>query len=147
MEQWKIEDTPTSSRNSTVNAICERMNQTVGNVLRTLVHENKPRGPWQAKDLADEALGIAQHWLHCGVHAILGSSPRSLVFNRDMFLNIPLIADWQMLTKKREHLVNENLRHENLKQRKYDYEINQKVLKKLHKPTKLGEKHERPYQI
>ena len=64
-----------------------------------------------------------------------------------MFLNIPLIADWQMLTKKREHLVNENLRRENLKRRKYDYEVNQKVLKKLHKPTKLGERHEGPYNV
>ena len=45
-----------------------------------------------------------------------------------------------MLIKKREHLVNENLRRDNLRRRKYDYEINQKVLKKLHKPTKLGKK-------
>ena len=52
-----------------------------------------------------------------------------------------------MLTKKREHLVNENLRRENLRRRKYDYEINQKVFKKLHKPTKLGENHEGPYNI
>ena len=147
MEQCKIEDTPTTSRNPTANAICERMHQTVGNIIRTLVHEDKPRGTRQAKDLVDEALGIAQHSLRCGVHTTLGSSPGSLVFNRDMFLNIPLIADWQMLTKKREHLVNENLRRKNLKRRKYDYEINQKVLKKLHKPTKLGEKHEGPYNI
>ena len=147
MEQCKIDDTPTTNKNSTANAICERMHQTVGNVLRTLVHENKPRGPRQAKDLVDEALGIAQHSLRCGVHTTLGSSPGSLVFNRDMFLNIPLIADWQMLTKKREHLVNENLRRENLKRRKYDYEVNQKVLKKLHKPTKLGERHEGPYNV
>ena len=44
-----------------------------------------------------------------------------------------------MLTKKRERLVNEIFRRKNLKQRKYDYEINLKVLKKLHKSTKLGE--------
>ena len=52
-----------------------------------------------------------------------------------------------MLTKKREHLVNENFRRKNLRCRKSDYEINQKVLKKLHKPTKLGENHEGPYNI
>ncbi len=28
-----------------------------------------------------------------GTHSTLGSSPGSLVFHRDMFLNIPLIAD------------------------------------------------------
>ena len=69
----------------------------------------------------------------------LGSSPGSLVFIRDMFLNVPLIADWNLLTKRREHLVNENLRRSNLKRRRFDYMPNQKVLKKLHKITKMGE--------
>ena len=48
----------------------------------------------------------------------LGSSPGSLVFHRDMFLNIPLIADWHAITQKREHLVNENLIRENNKRRR-----------------------------
>ena len=115
------------------------MHQTVGNILRTLLLEHKVRSEILAKNITDKALSTAQHSLRCGIHTTLGSSPGALVFNRDMLLNIPLIADWQMLTKKREHLINENLRQANLKRRKYDYEINQKVLKKLHKPTKLGE--------
>jgi hypothetical protein len=51
----------------------------------------------------------------------MGSSPGNLVFNRDMFLNIPLIADWHAVTLKREHLINENLMRENQKRRHYDY--------------------------
>ena len=81
------------------------------------------------------------------MHTTLGSSPGALVFNRDMFLNIPLMADWQMLNQKREHLVNENIRRVNLKRRKFDYVVNQKVLKKLHQPTKIGEWYEEPYTI
>jgi len=54
------------------------MHQTVGNVLRTLLH-------------VDEALSIAMHAMRVGVHSTMGSSPGNLVFNRDMFLNIPLI--------------------------------------------------------
>ena len=123
------------------------MHQTVGNILRTLVHENPPRGTTQAKDLVDEALSIAQHALRCSVHSTLGSSPGSLVFNRVMFLNVPLIADWNLLTKRRQHLVNENLRRSNLKRRQFDYAVNQKVLKKLHKVTKMGEKYSGPYDI
>ena len=95
----------------------------------------------------DEALAVAQHALRCAVHTTLGSSPGAPVFNRDMFLNIPLMADWQLLNKKREHLVNENLRRANLKRRRYDYKVNQKILKKLHQPTKLGEWYEGPYNI
>ena len=118
MEQCNIEDTPTTSRNPTANAICERMHQTVGNVLRTLVHKNGPRSEAHAKELVDEALAVAQHALRCAVHTTLGSSPGALVFNRDMFPNIPLMADWKLLNLKREHLVNEILRGANLKRRR-----------------------------
>jgi hypothetical protein len=38
----------------------------------------------------DEALSIAMHAMKVAIHSTLGS----LAFNRDMFLNIPLIADW-----------------------------------------------------
>ena len=55
-EQSNIKDVPTTSRNPTANAVCERMHQTVGNVLRTLVHDNPPRGTRQAKDLVNEAI-------------------------------------------------------------------------------------------
>ena len=79
--------------------------------------------------MVDEALVIAQPFLRCGVHTTPGSSPGSLVFNRGVFLNVPLIADWQMLTKKREHLVNEHVYRATLKGRRHDYEINQKVLR------------------
>ena len=112
LQSCKIKDTPTSSRNPQANAICERMHQTVGNILRTLLHGEPPRDVTKAKDFIDEALSIAMHAMHMGVHTTLGSSPGNLVFNRDMFLNIPLIADWHAITQKREHLVNENLTSE-----------------------------------
>jgi hypothetical protein len=95
----------------------ERMHQTVGNILRTLLHGEPPRDVTKAKDFIGEALSIAMHAMRTGVHTILGSSPGNLVFNRDMFLNIPLIADWHAITHKREHLVNENLIRENNKRR------------------------------
>jgi hypothetical protein len=64
-----------------------------------------------------------------------------------MFLNMPLIADWQAIVRTREHHVNENLRCANRKQRQYDYAPGQQVLKKVHNPTKLGVKTEGPYTI
>jgi len=53
------------------------------------------------------------------VHIALGSSPGSLVFNRYMFLNTPLIANWHAITQRREHLIHENLLCENQKRRRY----------------------------
>ena len=83
--------------------------------------------------------------MRTGVHTTLGSSPGSLVFNRDMFLNIPLIADWYMITQGREHQVNYRLMRQNAQRRQYDYKIGQKVLKKLHKPAKLGMRTSGPF--
>jgi hypothetical protein len=107
--------------------------QTVGNVLRTLLHGQLPQHVTglRAKDFIDKALSITMHAMRTGTHSTLGSSPGSLVFNRDMFLNIPLIADWHAVTKRREHLINENLMRENRKHRRHDYVIDQRALKKL----------------
>jgi hypothetical protein len=59
-----------------------------------------------------------------------GSNPGSLTFNRDMFLNIPLISDWHIITQRQEHLTNENHMREIQKCRQYDYVPQQRVLKK-----------------
>ena len=49
-------------------------------------------------NLVDEALSIAMHAMRAGLKSFLDISPGSLVFNRDMFLNIPLIANWHAIT-------------------------------------------------
>jgi hypothetical protein len=82
---------------------------------------------------------ITMHGMRAGVHSTLGSSPGNLVFNRDMFLNIPLITNWHAITQKREHIIHENLMQENQKRRQYDYLPEQRVQKKRRKPRKLDE--------
>ncbi len=52
------------------------------------------------KEYIDEILSIAMHAIKPAIHSTMGSSPGSLTFNRDMFLNISLIADWH----KDEHI-------------------------------------------
>jgi hypothetical protein len=52
-----------------------------------------------AKEHTNEALSIGMHAMRAAIHSTLGSSPRSLTFNRDMSLNIPLIADWHTITQ------------------------------------------------
>ena len=123
------------------------MYQTVGNVLRTLLHGEPPQNIANAKEYVDEALSIAMHAMRAGLHSTLGSSPRSLTYNRDMFLNIPFIADWHAITQRQEHLINDNLIQENQKQRRYDYVPQQRILKKYWKPRKLGERTSGPYRV
>jgi hypothetical protein len=129
LENCRIKEVCTSTKNPQANAVCERMHQTVGNVLRILLNSEPPQNITTAKEFVDEALTIAIHVMRAGIHTTLGSSPGSLVFNRDMFLNIPLIANWHAITLKQEHLIHENLLRENQKRRRYDYAPQQRILK------------------
>ncbi len=81
------------------------------------------------------------------VHSTLGSSPGNLLFNRDMFLNIHLIADWHTITQRREHLINEKLMRENQNRRGYNYAPQQMVLEKKWKPKISGKQTSGPYKI
>ncbi len=84
------------------------MHQTVNNVLRTLVHNNPPGNRTQARDIIDDALATAMHAIQTTVATTLGSTPGAFAFAQDMFLNVPLIADWQAIARTCEHYVNEN---------------------------------------
>ena len=115
--------------------------------MRTLLHSKPPRSQDDARDVVDEALATAMHAMRCNVTTALGSPPGALVYARDMFLNVPLVADWTTIARRREQLVQENLRKENMKRRSYDYKVGDKVLKKVFKPTKLGKRTLGPYKI
>ena len=147
LELFSIKDVCSTSKNPQSNAICERMHQTVENVLRTIIHGNPPKTMSKAKDIVDDALATAMHAMRTTVATTLGSAPGSLAFARDMFLNVPLVADWQTIARKREQHVNENLRRANQKRREYDYAPGQRVLKKVHNPTSLGVRTMGPYTI
>jgi transposase InsO family protein len=147
LEIFSIKDVCSTSKNPQSNAICERMHQTVENVLRTLIHTNPPRKTSKARDIVDDALATAMHAMRTTVATTLGSAPGSLAFSRDMFLNVPLVADWKTIARKREQHVNENLRRANKKRRQYDYAPGQEILKKAHNPTKLGGRSLGPFTI
>ncbi len=78
-----------------------------------------------AKDIVDDALATAMHAMRTTVATTLGSAPGSLAFARDMFLNVPLFADWQTILRKREQRINENLRRANQKRHQCDYATGQ----------------------
>jgi hypothetical protein len=59
-----------------------------------------PQDMASAKKYINEVLSITMHAMKAAINSTLRSSPGILTFNRDMFLNIPLIADWH----KDEHI-------------------------------------------
>jgi hypothetical protein len=109
--------------------------------------QEPPQNIPNAKEYVDEALSIAMYTMRAGIHSTLGSSPGSLTFNRYMFLNISLIANWHAITQRPEHLINKNHIRENQKRRCYNYVPQQWVLKKKWKPRKLGKRITGPYRV
>jgi hypothetical protein len=99
----------------------------------------------QARGIIDDALATAMHAMQTTIASTLGSTPGALAFAIDMFLNVPLIADWQAIARTCEHHF--NIRRANRKQRQFDYAPGQQALKKVHGPTKLGVRTEGPYTI
>ena len=82
------------------------------------------------------------------LHSALGLSPGALVFNRDMLLDIPVIADYEALQHKRMHIVKKNLERANRPRIKHhDYAIGDKILKLIYQPTKLQPRAEGPYTV
>ena len=147
LNMFSVKDVQSTAKNPQSNSICERMHQTVANILRTVLYSNPPQNMPQAKDIIDEALAIAMHAMRTTVATTLGSPPGALAFSRDMFLNVPLVADWQTIGARHEQLINDNLRRANHKHRQYDYAIGQQVLKKVYDPTKLGARTSGPFTI
>ena len=148
LEQCRIQDAPTTSRNPQANAICERMHQTMGNVLRTLLHGHPINNELQAEAIVDNALATTMHTLRSSVSRSLNyHSPGSLAFHRDMFLNLPLQADLEAIRQRRQLLIDDNLRRQNEKRRHYDYQVGQLVLVKDPDGKKLDPKAKGPYPI
>ena len=59
------------------------------------------------------------HAMRTNIHTTLKGAPGALVFGRDMFLDVPLIADWQAIQLHRRTKVNERLRKANMGRRSY----------------------------
>ena len=134
---FRVKDVSSMKKNPQYNSICDRMHQIVRNILRTELNSNLPQNMNQARDIIDSDLATTMHATRTNIDITLGITPGALDFSRDMFLNIPLIANWQVIHKHWEHYVNENLCRANLKRHQYEYAQGQKVLKKVYDPTKL----------
>lgn len=147
LQRAGIQDVPTTSYNPQANAICERMHQTVGNILRTLLRAHPPANVNQAEVLVDQALATAMHAMRCSVSRSLNVSPGALVFQRDMILDLPIIADLVTIQERRQVLIDENLRRQNVKRRSWDYRVGQQVLIKTIEPNKLEARAHGPYPI
>ena len=146
-QNHRIKPVPTSVKNPQANSVCERLHQSVGNVLRILLHANPPQNVADAGHLIDTALQTAAYAMRTAINQSLQISPGNLVFQRDMILNIPIIADIYAIHANRQALIDQRLIEANRKRIFHDYQPNEQAYKVVYKPNKLGQRLIGPYPI
>jgi transposase InsO family protein len=147
LNTFGIKNVETTTKNPQANAICERLHQTVANILRTTLHTNPPNDLDNANQLVDNALSTCVHSTRCAVNSTLRNSPGSIVFQRDMLIDVPLIADLATIRDRRQMLVDENLRRQNSKRRDHHYAVGDLVMKFVENPNKMEPRIHGPYPI
>jgi hypothetical protein len=81
-----------SMQNPQVNAIVECVHQTLGNLIRSFVLQNKPY--YDSDDPWGGILAAASFTMRTTYHTTLHMMPGQLIFGRDMVLNTRYLADW-----------------------------------------------------
>ena len=125
-------NTPTS------NSIIEAIHKAIGQSIRTTIHLKPPTTALEAQHLIDEAISIAIHACRCASNSSLGNySPSSLVFQRDMFLDIPLITDLLTLTRHRQAAIDNRLLRANRHRLRHELKVGQQVYVRTIRKHKL----------
>ena len=120
-----------TAKNAQSNAIIESVHTTIGQVARTMLELEPPTRSTNIQTLLERILSIAMHATRCAAHSSLANhSPGSIAFRRDMFLNIPLIADIITLSELRQLQIDKRLLKANAKRIPHDYKINDQVFVK-----------------
>jgi transposase InsO family protein len=132
-----IHAVPSTVKNPQSNAICERMHQSITNSLRALLHTNPPQNVDSAHLMMDTALQTAAYATRVAIHGTMKTSPGALIFGRDMVLDIPVIADLELLRQRRQVAIDTNLIRANRRRISHDYAVGDQVLIIAYKPNKL----------
>ena len=127
--------------------MCERMHQTVANVLRIIMRTTTISTFAQAEQIMDNALATVMHATRCSVNHTMKTSPGALTFRRDMFVDVPILADLVAIRNNRQQLIDNNLIRHNCKRYDYHYRLGDRIMVRVYDPTKIQEKLHGPYPI
>ena len=132
-----IQSVPTTAKNPQANAVIERVHLTIANMVRTELCDVPQNTVATAIEIVDRILASAQYAARVSIHRTMEISPGAMVFNRDMILPIPLIANYNLIREKKQIAIDEANRKENLRRRFKDYVVGDKVMIKAWNPGKL----------
>ena len=123
------------------------MHKTIADILRNIVKDHPPAHIHEAEQKIDNALATCVHALRCAVNHTMKTSPGGMVFNRNMMMNVQLIADVASIRQRRQQQIDNNISIHNKKRINYNYGAGKLVKMRTLKPSKLSEKFKGPYRI
>jgi hypothetical protein len=86
----------------------------------------------EANTMVDDYLAVAMRAQRTAIHTALRLSPGAFIFQRNMLLDIRLIANsMEIIREQRQHLINKQLQRHNAKPISYDYLVNDLILIKV----------------
>ena len=139
LEYAGIKSSPVTMINPQSNGIIERIHATVGLVLRTMVHARRVNNQAEADQLVEDSIAQTILAARSISHGALNHlSPGTVVFGRDMLLDLPFVADILALRDLRQRQVDQRLLEANRKRRQRDWQVNEEVL--LRNPITAGDK-------
>ena len=127
-------------KNAQSNGICERMHQTMLNVLKVHAKTTTIDGYDQARHVMEHAIASCIHATRIAVNHTMQHTPGEIVFQRDMLLDVPVIADLVAIRERRQLLIDENLRRQNEKRIEHHYKVGDFVWIKVYDPAKGADK-------
>ena len=117
-----------TTRNPQSNAIIKRINQTIGNIIRTFDVSNIVNNdPWSG------ILAATMFSIRTTYQTTLQASLMQLVFGRDSILNIKHVANWEHIRQRKKMLINHNNKRKNMLRNNHRYKVGDKILVKRKK--------------
>ena len=90
---------------------------------------------------------VCIHATRITVNHTMQHTPSEIVFQRDMLLDIPVIADLVAIRERRQLLIDENLRRQNEKGIEHHHKVRDYVWIKVYDPSKGDDKLHGPYKF
>ena len=128
LADWGLTRKRISTHTPTANAIIESSHKSMGQILRTIFDRENPQSIEEMDKVVDNALALTMRALRCASSSSLnGFAPGSLVFGRDMLLNIPIVTDIIAISENRQLQTDLRLERENRRRSHVDYQVGQMV--------------------
>ena len=124
-DSYGLKRKPTTIKNPQANAILERIHAVIADMIRTSGLDMQETCTPQ---MVDELLTNIAWAVRSTYHTVLKTTPGAAIFGRDMLFDIPYLADWNQIGKRRQNLVDQSCAKANKRRIDFDYIVGQKVL-------------------